>query len=105
MRSEDDAVAIEDELVLAPDLIHIGDERAVVGGPARHHLLARSPFAGVVWRAVDVDQQVGAVVSLKRHRARRVPAVLADRYADPHAQELEDRAAVALGEIALLVEH
>ena len=76
LRSEDHAVAIEDQLVLAADRVHPCDERAVISGPAGDHRLARAALAFVVGRAVDVDHQLDAVVSLPRHRAGRIPAVL-----------------------------
>ena len=103
-RVEDDAVAVEDQLVLPPDGVHPGDEGAVVGGPSADHRLSRRPLAVVVGRAVDVDQQPGAVLRLPRHRAGGEPAVLAHRKADAHAVEVDDRAEPSGLEVALLIE-
>ena len=68
VRVEDDAVAVEDQLVLTADGVHPGEERAVVGGAARDHRLAWRALAVVVRRAVDVDQDLGSVVRLPGHR-------------------------------------
>ena len=103
-RPEHHAVAVEDQLVLPAHRVDIGDERAVVGGALRDHLLPLHALACVVRRAVDVDQDLGAMVGLPCHRARRVPAVFADADRDPDACDLEDRAAVTDREVALLVE-
>ena len=104
MGIEDDAVAVEDQLVLAAHGVDPGHERAVVGGAPADHLLARPPLAVVVRRAVDVDQKLRAVVRLPGHRPGGKPAVLTNREADARAVELEDGAAVTGLEIALLVE-
>ncbi len=101
---EDDAVAVEDQLVLAADRVDVDDVRAVVGRALGDHLLALDALAGVERRAVDVDQHLGAVLGLPCHRAGRIPAVLADGDADLQAALVDDRAAVADGEITLLVE-
>src|SRR4029077_12740495 len=94
----------EDKLVLATDLVDVSDVRPIVRRATGDHLLARSAFAAVVRRAVDVDQELGAVIGLPGHRARRIPAVFADRHADPDARQLEYWRPVAGREIALLVE-
>src|SRR5205807_8816152 len=54
---------------------------------------------------IYVDEELGSMVRLPRHRAGRVPAVLAHGDADAYAALLEDRAAMADREVALLVEH
>jgi hypothetical protein len=102
---DDDAVAVEDKLVLAAYGVDPGDPRPVVAGAAGDHRLARGSLPVVVRRAVDVDEHLGAVVGLPGHRSRGEPAVLAHRQAEARARELEDRGAVALSEVALLVEH
>ena len=57
MSVEDDAVAVEDELVLPADGVDPGHECAVSGRPLGHHRLTRHALAVVVGRAVDVDQE------------------------------------------------
>src|SRR4051794_33022199 len=104
MRVEDDAVAIEDQLVLAAHGVHPGDECAVVRGAAGDHRLAGSALAVVVGGPVDVDQDLSPVVRLPGHRAGWKPAVLADREADADAVQLNDGATVPWLEVALLVE-
>ena len=103
-RVEDHRIAVEDELVLAADGVDPGHEGVGIGGPGGDHLGSQQPLGGVVGRAVDVDQDLGACLGLERDRPRRVPGVLADADADPDAAKLEDRAAVAAPEVALLVE-
>src|SRR5581483_260546 len=103
-RAEDAAVAVEDELVLPADRVDVGDEGAVVGRALGDHPLALDSLGRVVGRAVDVDQQLRAVLRLPRHRAGGIPAVLAHGEADANAVLLEDRALVAYREVALLVE-
>src|SRR5258708_39751719 len=95
VRAEDNAVAIENKLVLAADEVDVSDEGSVVRGSSRDHFFAGPALAGVIRRTVDVDQQLGAVVRLPCHRAGRIPAVLADRHADLDAGELEERTSVA----------
>src|SRR5712692_8190268 len=102
--SKDDAVAVEDQLVLATDCVGVRDVGTVVRGAAGDHVLTWGALAYVVRRTVDVDQQLRAVVRLPRHRAGRVPAVLADGDPDADPGLLEDRTAMAGGEVALLVE-
>ena len=100
--------AVEDELVLAADLVHVHERRVGVGGARRQHLLAVGGLAAVVRRAVDVDGQLGAAVGLHRQRTVRAPDVLADRDADVDAADdvqLERIGLVARREVAGLVEH
>src|SRR6266567_8400990 len=94
-RTEDHAVPIEDQLVLASDQVYVCHVGAVVGGASGDHLFARRALARVIRRPVDVDQELSAVVRLPRHRTGWIPAVLAYRHTDPDARDLEDRAAVA----------
>src|SRR5258705_403496 len=54
-RPKDDAVAVEDQLVLAAYSVHPHHESAVVGGALSDHRLPWRPLAGVIGRAVDVD--------------------------------------------------
>src|SRR5438132_11676980 len=104
-RVEDDAVAVEDQLVLAADGVDVGDVGTVVDGAPAHHLLTRAPLALVIRRAVDVDEQLDAVLRLPCHGSGWIPAVLADRDADADPRLLEDRAPVSDREVTLLIEN
>ena len=79
--------AVEDELVLAADEVHVDDRDRRVGGARREHRLALAEPARVVRRRVDVDDELGAAGGLGEDRAGRAPRVLADRDADPHAAD------------------
>src|SRR5207302_2469255 len=63
-RVEDDAVAVEDKLVLPADGVHVSDVGAVVDGAPAHHLLTRPALALVIRGAVDVDQQLDPMLGL-----------------------------------------
>ena len=99
--------AVEDQLVLAADLVDVDDRAAGVGGPGRRaSARARRDLAGVVRRGVDVDDQLGARRRPARRSGRRAPGVLADADADPHAADHEQLERLGPGrEVALLVEH
>ena len=56
---EDHRVAVEDQLVLAPDGVHPGHESVRVGGAGGDHLRPQQTLARVVGRAVDVDENLG----------------------------------------------
>ena len=71
--------AVEDELVLAADEVHVDERHRRVGGTRREHRLALAQAARVVRRRVDVDDELGAGRGLREDRARRAPRVLADR--------------------------
>src|SRR6059036_4373163 len=74
----DEARAVEHELVLTTDHVHIGHADEVVGGARRHHLLTETRLPGVIGRTVDVDDQLGSGERLRGGRSRRIPDVLAD---------------------------
>ena len=105
VRIEHHAVAVEDELVLTAHGVHPRHEGAVVGRAPTDHRFTRGALTVVVWGAVDVDQDLRAVMRLPGHRTGGEPAVLAHRETEAHAIQLEDRAAVAGLEVALLVKH
>ena len=99
--------AVEDQLVLAADLVHVHERRVGVGGARRQHLLAVRGLAAVVRRAVDVDGQLGAAVGLHGERAVGAPDVLADADADLDAADRRRARGVGLvarREVAGLVE-
>ena len=98
--------AVEDELVLPADLVHVDERARRVGGPRGQHALALAEPVGVVRRRVDVEHELGATRGLLGDRAVRNPRVFADGDAHLHARDLEEHERVgAGGEVALLVEH
>ena len=56
----DEARAVEYQLVLTAHHVDVGDAHLIVQGARRDHLLAEAGLAGVVGRAVDVDDQFRA---------------------------------------------
>ena len=100
----DDAAAVEDQLVLPAHRVHVGDGKAVVRGTLGDHLFPEGPFAGVEWRGVDVDDQLGPGLALHRGWPHRVPDVLADVDADQYPADPVDRADRALFEVTLFIE-
>ena len=103
---DDEAVPVEDQLVLAPDGVAEGHEAAVVGRPLGEHAFPLDALAPVVRRAGQVDEDHRAAVD-RRPAARppRIPQVLADGDADADAAEVDGEGGVAPGEVPLLVEH
>ena len=101
---EDERVAVEDELVLAADLVHVRDRDVVVGGARGQHALALAGLAGVEGRGVDVDDDRGAGERGVAGGAVGVPDVLADGGGDRDAADDEARRPRARLEVALLVE-
>ena len=101
---DDERVAVEDELVLTADERAERDCRDRVLGPLRDHLLALRALAGVVRRGRDVHDQPRAGQRLVAERCARDPDVLADGDPDRHAVDVDQRAALAALEVAVLVE-
>ncbi len=103
---EDHRRAVEDQLVLAADLVDVDQGARGVGRPGGQHALTLGQPVGVVRRRVDVDHQLGAPRRLRGDGAGGAEGVLADRHADAHPGHLDQRRrAGAGGEVALLVEH
>ena len=100
----DGRAAVEDQVVLSADEVAIEREHGVVGGASGEHLLALLRLAGVERGAVDVDDDFCAGQALVLHRTGGVPDVLANRYADPRAGDVEELHALAGTEVARLVE-
>ena len=94
--------AIEHELVLASDRVHVRDPGAGATRPRGQDLGALGGLASVVWRTVDVQDQRQARVA--RERLGVVPGVLAHRQTDRHPGHLDARPLGAGHEVALLVE-
>ena len=69
-----------------------------------HHTLPLLLLASVIGRGVDVDDDLGAGVSLHHHGSQGIPGVLADVYTNTHAVDGVNGAGVATTEVAVLVE-
>jgi len=102
---EDEAVAVEHQLVLPPDGVHIAHLGLVVRGAGGHHALPIPPLAHVVGGGVDVHQQLGSRLGLEIGGAVRVPDVLADAHPHGDAGDHEDGLLLAPLEVAPLVEY
>ena len=85
--------------------VHVSDGQPVLQGSLGDHILTEGTFAGVEWRCVDIDDQLGPSLALHRGWAHRVPDVFTDVDAYVHSADAVDRAFGALLEVALLVEH
>ena len=101
---EDEAVPVEDELVLGADGVHEHDPAGVVPRPRREHVLALGALAEVERRGRDVGDDVRAGEGEVGGRRAGLPDVLADRRPDQRlAAAQEDELAPRL-EVAVLVE-
>src|SRR5256885_11589449 len=99
-RIDHDRRAVEEELVVAADLVDVDERRAVAAGDAREELLARLPPASGGRRRRNVEEDLGAlarqlvdrVLAVEPRAANLVvePEVLADRDAGAHARDLHD---------------
>ena len=76
-------MAVEDQLVLAPDRIAEGDEARVVACPVAQHLLTLDLLADVERRRRDVRDQLRARERHVGRRRARLPDVLAHRRRRP----------------------
>ena len=97
-------VPVEEQLVLAADQRAECDYRQVLAGALREHPLALGTLASVVGRSGDVEDQTRPGERLLGGRRARLPNVLADRQADALGADVQDRAAAARLEVALLIE-
>ncbi len=105
VRGDHDRVAVEDQLVLAADHVHVGERAAGLGGPAPHQFQPGVVLVPLVRRAVDDQQQAGPGLAGGGHPAAVLPDVLADRQRDVHPVHPHHRQLVAGDEPAVLVEH
>jgi hypothetical protein len=103
-RGDDDAMAVEDQLVLSAHQVAHREGGAGLPRALLDHLLPREALAAVIGGGRGVHDQAGAREGLHRGGRARVPDVLADR--EPHADpgHLDQRRAVARLEVAALVE-
>ena len=86
----DQRVAVEDQLVLAADLIHVGNGAPRLGHPAPQHGQSLGAPSAVVRRRVQVHHHVCSPPSFVRHRPVVEPHVLADGDAHPGAPDPEE---------------
>jgi len=101
---DDHRVAVEDELVLAADEVAERHRGQGVAGALHQHVLPLAALARVVGRGREVDDHGGAGQRLVGQRRPGLPDVLADGQADDGVADLDEAAAGALLEVALLVE-
>ena len=101
----DQAVPVEDQLILASDHVRIGDDHAVIPGPGGQHLLTKPALAHVEGGGVDVHDQFSASGRLSAGRSLRQPDVFTNVH--PHRRTVQDhkRDAPARVKIAALIEH
>ena len=76
---------VEDELVLAAHLVHVGDGAPGLGHPWRATARRSASRPIEIGRGVHVDDEAGTARRLGRDRARREPQVLAHRHPHGHA--------------------
>src|SRR5262249_19569781 len=103
-RVDEEAVAVEDELVLTADQVAEGEVGAVGARPLGEHRFALAPLAAVVRRARRARDQARARRRLALRRRAPRPDVLADRQSDAQAGDLDRRRLLAGDEVTLLVE-
>ena len=101
---DSEAVAVEDELVLAAHGVHEYHGGEVVDRTLDQHALAPGAHAAPIRRGRQVDDHLGARERLGHGRGTGLPDVLADAEPDRHAVQLDDRGLGARLEVALLVE-
>ena len=89
----DQALAVEDQLVLAADQVAEGELGAVGARALGEHLLPLAALAAVVGGAGGVGDQRRPFLGLGRGRRARRPDVLADRQPDPLPAGLDRSAA------------
>jgi hypothetical protein len=94
--------AVEDQLVLTADGVHVDDPRADLPRAGGAHVEALEPLAHVIRGAVDADDQLRAGVAVERRAG--APRVLADGEPHVRAADVDDAASAAWLEVPPLVE-
>ena len=98
--------AVEDQLVLAADQVHVEHGHRCVSRAGGQHRFAFVDTTRVVRRRVHVHHQLGSARGLGDDRAIRAPRVLADRDADAHSADHEQWTVHRRrNEVTLFVEH
>ena len=101
--SHHDRAAVEHELVLAADGVHVDDPRARLPSAIAEHVGPFVRLPHVERRAVDVRDEADAPVRVEGRT--RQPRVLADGEPDVAATDRHPRARGPWDEVALLIEH
>src|SRR5213080_3069148 len=101
---DDEAVAVEHELVLTPDQVAEDDIGQVVPGALYQHALTLGALFLVIGRGRDVDYDLCTREGLVTGGRARLPDVLADRQANDSLVHAHERGRFADLEVALLVE-
>ena len=112
--AEHAASPVEDEIVIAAELVHVRDRQTMFQRHAAEHLLAPAMFAGGERRCRHVQDHADAggrelidrivMVAAPLPEVAIVPDVLADADPDPRAGDVEELRAVVRLEVAVLVE-
>ena len=104
LAAPDGAISVEDQLILTPDHVHVGDHHHPIGGPHRKHPLPRLPLSRMIRGGVDVHYQLRPPMDHGEGRPCRVKDVLTDGnpYLDPPDEE--DRAGTSSLEVTFLIE-
>ena len=103
-RIDDEGRAVEDQLVLAADAIHIDDREPGLARPRVDLRAAQAVLSRVIRRAVR-DQQHLRAGRLRARGGLGEPDVLADDDAEADAIDVEHARVAARLEVPLLVEH
>ena len=85
---DDEGATVEDELVLAPHLVHVGDGAPGLGHPLAGHGQTVGSAADGIRRGVHVDDEARPAGRLGGDGAAGEPQVLAHRHAHGHAGHL-----------------
>ena len=101
---EDERGAVEDQFVLAADQIDVDQRQPALGSARPRQALADLALVELERRAVEHDQQIGAVFGEVAGDVRR-PHVLADHHAQAQIAERHRLGQRAGAEHPLLVEH
>ncbi|MNF62977.1 hypothetical protein D3C84_446640 [compost metagenome] len=96
--------AVEDQLVLAADLIEVNEWQTRLIAALRHQLIADPGLLPVIGGGVDTQQQLGAG-RLGRQGRARLPQIFTDEQPQFVLSESHDAGFSACGEVALLVKH
>src|SRR5204862_4706811 len=104
VRRDHHGTAVEHQLVLPADQVHVHDPRAGVPSSGPADLEALGALAPVVRRGVDVRNDLHAAVAILLPQTPGPPRVLAHRDAEVRARESNRAPRIARFEVALLVE-
>jgi hypothetical protein len=100
----DERVAVEDQLVLASDHVHVHHGQVNVDDAVARDALPLALLVDFVGRGVDHDEQLRAVLA-RRAGGLGLPDVLADEEPELETAALDHGRLAPSAEVALLVEH